>query len=192
MDQFRACGPGAHQTHGTFHHVPELRDFIDVPLPHQGGDLEHAGVALGGPAHAVLFAVEPHGADFPDEEPFPVPADPDLPVEDRTFAFQLDPQTEDAQQGHGHEEAASSADEIDGALPMIGSTGLTAAEVSGGARAGAVPVPDSCSGINGRAGGFVPGASFALASAGRGGGRIQQTRPIHNRLAHRRRLSCES
>lgn len=48
----------------AFEHVPELREFIDVPLAHEGADAQAASVPFPCPLWCVfVFGIDSHAAD---------------------------------------------------------------------------------------------------------------------------------
>src|SRR5262249_10514503 len=81
--EFGAFRTRADEAHLAFEHVPELREFIDVELAHEGADFEPARVDFLTPlGFAVFLGVQTHAADFDDLKGLAVFASADLAVKD--------------------------------------------------------------------------------------------------------------
>src|SRR5262249_36515099 len=81
-DQLRTFRARSHQTHFAFEHIPELRDLVDVPLPHKCANSKPARVVFLGPSDfPVFFRVEPHTANLQHVESLAIPAEPPLAIE---------------------------------------------------------------------------------------------------------------
>ena len=80
-NQLGALRTRADQAHFAFEHIPELRDLVDVPLPHQCADSKAARVIFCGPADLPVFLrVKSHTANLQHVEGLAIPAQPSLAV----------------------------------------------------------------------------------------------------------------
>ncbi len=98
-NQLRTFRARSDQAHFAFEHIPELRGFVDVPLPHKCANSKPARIIFLGPADfPIFFRIEAHTANLQHIESLAIPAEPSLAVQDRTWRFEIDQGTED-----GHE-----------------------------------------------------------------------------------------
>src|ERR1700760_1730898 len=63
-----ALGARADEAHLTAKDVPELRDLVDACLAQEAAEAGNARVVFGGPAGALGFGVDEHGAELVDLE----------------------------------------------------------------------------------------------------------------------------
>ncbi len=117
FDEFGALGTRTDQAHVAFEHVPELREFVDVPLAHEGADFEAASVPLPRPLRSVfIFGIHPHAADLVDLEVFPAAPDAHLRVEDGAGGFCAHDGGKEGNQWSRDEQAEGRTDQVEGPL----------------------------------------------------------------------------
>ena len=98
-NQLRAFRARSDEAHFAFKHIPELRGFVDVPLPHKCANSKPARIVFRGPADfPILFRIKAHTANLQHIESLAIPAESPLAVEDRPRRFEIDQGTEDRHQ----------------------------------------------------------------------------------------------
>src|SRR5262249_14982242 len=91
LDEERAFGARADETHLAAQNIDELWDLVNAGFADESADAGDARVATLRPLRlAVFFGVLPHRAGLDDLEDAPIFADPLLHVKDRARRFQLD------------------------------------------------------------------------------------------------------
>src|SRR5690606_8818024 len=106
-------GTRTHEAHVAFKHVPELGQFIEVPFPHKGADLQAAGIAFHRPLRAADFGIQAHGAEFKNREGMSVAPCTDLAIDDWTGALAFDDDCECQHDWRGDREPNEGANNID-------------------------------------------------------------------------------
>ena len=87
-DQFRPLGSRANQAHFSFEDVPELRDFVDVPLAHESANLQTSRIIFRRPSNdAIFLGIEAHTANLDHFKRFAFTPEASLAVEDRAWRF---------------------------------------------------------------------------------------------------------
>ena len=87
-------GTWAYNTHISFQHIDELRELINVGLPHEAAKRKFARVVCCS-LHGVGIFVHVHGTEFQALECLAKKTGPGLAEENRSGALQLDEQCDD-------------------------------------------------------------------------------------------------
>lgn len=83
-------GTRTHQAHVSSQHVPQLRQFVELPVAQEGTYWGDAGIPSAHGEQALLVRAYPHAAEFQQGEWHPAPADALLAIQHRTRRTQLD------------------------------------------------------------------------------------------------------
>src|SRR6201996_2401049 len=100
-----ALGARADEAHLTAKNVPELRNLVDACLAQKAAEAGNARVVFGGPAGALGFGVDEHGAELVDLEVFILVSDARLREEDGTFRRELDREGDEGEERKKEQQA---------------------------------------------------------------------------------------
>src|SRR5262249_51443745 len=95
-NQFRTFRTRTDQTHFALKDVPELRDFVQVPLAKERTDPQPSIIIRTSPLRSTTFRIGTHAAQFDDLEITAIAAGPQLPVKNGPGRFQVDQDSGDA------------------------------------------------------------------------------------------------
>jgi len=91
LDEIRAFGPGAYETHFPSNHIQKLGEFVEPVLSEESSNASYTRVVILSPLSAfITLGVHPHGTKLQQFEYFACVAHAFLPVKHRPLRIQAD------------------------------------------------------------------------------------------------------